>query len=177
MYPSVKSLTLLACSSHESLFQQFRYDGDLYDNRTHLMQLYDVGMSSLFVQEAYSLAELAIAIGRDSSLVEMLRARGDAMRDKISAELWDPQQQAFVNRFPNGTFVRHVTPTSFYPIFAGAATKEQGELMVMTWLMNASRFCISPNGDFAGNDPDGCYWGLPSVSADDPAFMAPGKFH
>ena len=37
------------------------------------------------------------------------------------------------------------------------------------WLLNASRFCIAPNGDFAGN-PDTCYWGLPSVSADDPAF-------
>ena len=35
--------------------------------------------------------------------------------------------------------------------------------------MNSSRFCLSPSGDFAGNTDD-CYWGLPSISADDPAF-------
>merc|ERR1712187_139277 len=37
------------------------------------------------------------------------------------------------------------------------------------WMLNSSRFCISPNGDFAGNS-ETCYWGLPSISADDPAF-------
>ena len=135
------------------------------------MQLYDVGMSSLFVQEAYSLAELATAIGRDAALVEMLLARGDAMRDKIGTELWDAENQIFSNKFPNGTFYPHITPTSFYPMFTGAATKEQAELMVNAWLLNSSRFCISPDGDFAGNDPNRCYWGLPSINADDPAFM------
>lgn len=34
----------------------------------------------------------------------------------------------------------------------------------------ACRFCISPNGDMAGNNPNTCYWGLPSIAADDPAF-------
>ena len=33
-----------------------------------LMQLYDVGMTSMFVQEAFSLAELAQVIGRPQSL-------------------------------------------------------------------------------------------------------------
>ena len=37
------------------------------------------------------------------------------------------------------------------------------------WLMNSSRFCVAPHGDFAGNRDD-CYWGLPSIAADDPAY-------
>lgn len=37
-------------------------------------------------------------------------------------------------------------------------------------LLNSSRFCVSPKGDFSGNNATWCYWGLPSVSADDPAF-------
>ncbi|CAB9497409.1 Trehalase [Seminavis robusta] len=148
------------------------YDGDFWNDTLHVMNLYDVGMSSLFAQEAYSLAELAEAIGKDPKLVQMLRKRGDTIRDKIQTELWDESQQAFVNRFTNGTFYRRVSPTSFYPMMAGAATQEQVESMVGAWLLNSSRFCIAPNGDFDGNDPKGCYWGLPSISADDPAFMA-----
>lgn len=155
-----------------SPFPIARYDGDLFDDESALMQLYDVGMSSMFVQEAYSLAELAAVIGRKPELVNMLRARGDAMRDKIASHLWDDESQIFVNRFPNGTFYRHVSPTSFYPLFTGAATAEQADIMVQSWLLNSSRFCISPEGDFAGNDPDRSYWGLPSISADDPQFMA-----
>jgi len=44
--------------------------------------------------------------------------------------------------------------------------------VVESWLLNSSRFCISPDGDFTGNDPNHCYWGLPSVSADDPTYMS-----
>ena len=44
------------------------YDGDIFDQETHMMQMYDVGMSSLFVQEAYSLAELAEIVGAVSLL-------------------------------------------------------------------------------------------------------------
>lgn len=148
------------------------YDDAPFDEESHLMQLYDVGMSSLFVQEAYSLAELADAIGRDTEVGKSLRSRGDSMREKIRSELWNPDQQIFANRFPNGTFSNRISPTSFYPLLIGAATEAQAESMVHSWLLNASRFCISPNGDFDGNDPNGCYYGLPSISADDPAYMA-----
>jgi hypothetical protein len=41
--------------------------------------------------------------------------------------------------------------------------------LVTGWLLNRSRFCIAPAGDFAGNS-DACYWGLPSIAASDPAF-------
>ena len=134
------------------------YDGEFFDtNGTHLMQLYDVGMSSMFVQEAYSLAELADAIGRSEG--EMLRARGDAMAKKIASELWDEQGGIFTNKFPNGTFYRRISPTSFYALQTKAPTDEQAAGMATSWLMNSSRFCIAPNGDFAGNG-DACYWGV-----------------
>ncbi len=170
------------------------------------MQMYDVGMSSLVAQEAFSLARLADAIGRDEAVGERLRERGRYMRDLISQHLWDADRQVFANRLrtspstvdvpdtTNGTgnrttspvFVQHVTPTSFYPMAIGALpgaatgrTKETAAAartaaysdMVRSYLLNSTRFCLSTNGDFAGNDPDRCYWGLPSVSADDPTFM------
>lgn len=136
------------------------------------MQMYDVGMTSLFAQEAYSLAELADILGRDASVSKMLRARGDSMKGKIETVLWDSQQNIFANKFPNnGTFTQHITPTSFYPLALGAGTEEQIHSMLENWFHDSSRFCIAPEGDFHGNDPDVCYWGLPSITADDPTFM------
>ena len=41
--------------------------------------------------------------------------------------------------------------------------------MMEQWLHSPEHFCISPNGDFAGNK-DTCYWGLPSIQAADPAY-------
>jgi len=139
------------------------YDGHLFNNETHLMELYDVGMSSLFISEAYALAELANVIGRPPELSAMLRSRGDDMAAKMRQHLWDPQQQIYANKFRNGSFSRRITPTSFYPMLAKAALDDQVVKMVEGWLLNSSRFCISPNGDFEGNTNE-CYWGLPSVS-------------
>ena len=40
--------------------------------------------------------------------------------------------------------------------------------MVTHWLTNKSRFCISEQYE---TENDGrCYWGLPSISADDPTY-------
>ena len=91
------------------------------------------------------------------------------MRQLVDTHLWDDASGAYVNRLVNGTFYRHLSPTSFYPMLVKAPSDTRVEQMVKRWLMNSSRFCISPGGDFVGNSDD-CYWGLPSISADDPAF-------
>eukprot|EP00440_Ansanella_granifera_P056074 gb/GFBE01060778.1/.p1 GENE.gb/GFBE01060778.1/~~gb/GFBE01060778.1/.p1 ORF type:complete len:828 (+),score=155.91 gb/GFBE01060778.1/:1-2484(+) len=143
------------------------YDGDFFDNSTHLMQLYDVGMSSMFVQEAVCLAALARLLGRSGA--EQLEARAASMRKLIATHLWDEAGGIFTNKFANGSFYRKISPTSFYAMLAGAATDKQAEDMVQNWLMSPEHFCIAPNGDFAGNK-DTCYWGLPSIQAADPTF-------
>ena len=48
-----------------------------------LMQLYDVGMTSMFVQEAFALAELAQLIGEPQALTDMLTKRGTDMAQLI----------------------------------------------------------------------------------------------
>jgi len=149
------------------------YDGHFFavtDNKTGygLMQMYDVGMASMVAMSDACLAELADAAGR-ADTAKVLRARSADARAKIAAHLWDEQSGIFVNRLATGRFRRRITPTSFYPMLSGIATVGRAESMLRGWLLNASRFCITPKGNFAGND-DTCYWGLPSVSADDPAF-------
>ena len=155
-----------------------------------MMQMYDVGMSSLVAQEAYYLAKLADVIDKDAVLVKNLRERGDYLPESILAHLWDPSRQIFANRYQfknNASFVSHITPTSFYPFLLAHSTSVWDRLsikllpqlvdqVVKSWLLNSTRFCITKNGDFVGNDSGRCYWGLPSVSADDPQFMN-GNFH
>ena len=153
------------------------YDGEFFV-RTEadgygLMRMWDVGMASMCAMSDEALAELALALGRSDDAARV-RERARTMRQQIAAHLWDATSGAFVNLFSNGTFNRRISPTSFYPMLAGAATTERAAVLVRSWLTNASRFCISPSGDPAGNDPQGCYWGLPSISADDPAFPALG---
>lgn len=137
----------------------------------------DVGMTSMFVQEAFALAELAQVIGKPQSLSDMLTKRGADMAQKITDHLWHEQLGIFVNRFSadhdNGSFYPHISPTSFYALQAKAATDAQATRMVEGWLTNKSHFCISPSGNYEGND-DTCYWGLPSIEASDPAYPALG---
>lgn len=133
------------------------------------MQLYDVGMASMFVQEAEALAKLAPVAGKSASLSSMLSERARAQRELIQTHLWDAQGGIFTNRWWNGSFYRRITPTSFYAMLAGAASDEQAATMVSKWLLSPEHFCVAPTGDFAGNHDD-CYWGLPSVQRADAAF-------
>jgi hypothetical protein len=65
-------------------------DGEFYDSsNTFMMQLYDVGMSSMVVQEAYALSQLADAIGREEG--PMLKNRGDSLSKLIGQYLWDEE--------------------------------------------------------------------------------------
>jgi glycogen debranching enzyme len=58
--------------------------------------------------------------------------------------------------------------------------------MVTRWLSNRSRFCVSPEWPFAGQDPVrtgmndtdiSCFWGLPSISADDESYCDGNNGH
>lgn len=101
------------------------------------------------------------------------------MRVLVVENLWDEDYGAYVNRYnkPNSSsqpFLRRLSPTSFYALLLGEANgkgppEAHASRMVTDWLTNPKHFCISPSGNFSNNTDD-CYWGLPSISADDPAF-------
>jgi putative isomerase len=93
------------------------------------MQMYDVGMASMAALSDESLAELADAINRTQA-ASTLRARSAEARAKIAAHLWDEASGIFVNRFPTGDFNRRISPTSFYPMMAGAVTADRAAAMM-----------------------------------------------
>ena len=154
-----------------------------FSSQTGQMQLVDVGMTSMVISEAEQLASLADII-HNHDAAGVLRARAASLRSALAAYAWDPDSEAFVNRQPwqqgsggglssiapgPGSFNRRVSPTSFYPLMAKAATDAQAEATVRRWLLNSSHFAITTAGDF-GNNTDDNYWGLPSIEATDPAF-------
>jgi len=141
-----------------------------YNRSTHMMNEYDVGMTSLVISEAYALSELSKVIGREE-VGKRLEDRAKAMAGRLQT-LWNDDLSIFVNKFTNGTFYNRISPTSFYPLLARAATTQQAEEMVSKWLLNNTRFCINLN--WPVKNTNDCYWGLPSISADDPAYPALG---
>ena len=158
------------------------------------MHLYDVGMASMLAMELQALANLSLTAfnpprtQQHASIMKQLTA----LQALISKHLWNEEIGIFSNKFSaeytgkcnasgivtgncsgvecckNGWYNR-ISPTSFYPMQTGIATDAQAVTMVQKWLTPKDRFCVAVDGDSKGNDP-GCHWGLPSISASDPAF-------
>jgi neutral trehalase len=132
----------------------------------------DVGMSSLLVAESMALAQLARAVNRSAD-AEVLEAQADSVRALIASQLWDESAGIFKNYITlNDTLSSRVSPTSFYALAAGAASDAQAARMASEWALNATRFCLSTEWPLGVSAE--CYWGLPSITADDPAFPALG---
>ena len=99
----------------------------------------------------------------------------------------DESRGIYANRFLNNdSLSAKVGPTSFFPMQSGAATVAQAEAMVTGWLSNRSRFCVSADWPFQGegtvrtgmNGTDiSCFWGLPSISADDSSYCDGAEGH
>ncbi len=138
-------------------------------NGSAVLQMGEAQSTALFVADADALAALCDAAGRPVEAATA-RARADAMRGQLE-KLWDPVQGAFLDLYvATGVFSTRLTPTIFYPLLGGAASEAQARAL-LAHLYNKSEFCVSaaPSAD----NPERCFWGLPSVSAADPAFMQP----
>ena len=68
-----------------------------------------------------------------------------------------------------------IVALSLQPFDEKRRSVEQAEEMVTRWLSNRTRFCVSADFPFAnssagGNGNISCYYGMPSISADDPSY-------
>ncbi len=131
------------------------YDEAPYDPKTYTMNLYDVGLNSLYALDAECLAKIAAILGEaDDS--QKFAAEYEHLKLLIGKKLWNDQDGIYENRFWDGHFSKRLSPTNFYPLFAGIATSEQAERMVKEHLLNTTEF-----------------WGtyvVPTIARNDPAF-------
>jgi hypothetical protein len=137
------------------------YDEAAYDPRTYTMNLHDVGLNSLYTLDAECLGKIAVILGKDDD-AKKFAAEYEHMKQLIRDKLWNEQDGIYENRFWNGQFSKHLSPTNFYPLFAGIATAEQAKRMIEEHLLNTKEFWgtyVAPT--IARNDsafPDQFYW-------------------
>ena len=149
------------------------YDGNFFDNQTHKMLLYDVGMTAMEMNEIKRLIFLGKVINKRQNILNELQDRYSFLVNQTINILWDVAMGIFVNTFSmNNTFYPRISPTMFYPLLSGdinIATTQQVEYMVNNYLLSPEYFCI--NLDFPENQTDEmCYYGLSSIARSDVAF-------
>lgn len=139
----------------EALDNSPMYDRAPFDPTTHLMQIEDVGLNSLYVTDCEALAEIAGILGHAREAAE-LRERAQHYGKKLQ-ELWAAERGIYLNRrLDTGEWSERHSPTSFYPLLAANPTPEQAEILVRRHLLNPEEY-------------DGT-WIIPAAPRNDPAF-------
>jgi hypothetical protein len=137
------------------------YDEAAYDPKTYTMNLDDVGLNSLYALDAECLSKIAAVLdNREAS--ERFATEYEHMKQLVRERLWNDSDGIYENRFWDGRFSKRLSPTNFYPMFAGIATTDQAKRMVKEHLLNPKEFWgtyVAPT--IARNDPafeDQFYW-------------------
>jgi hypothetical protein len=131
------------------------YDDVPFNTKTHVMELADVGLMSLYIMDCNSMAEIATALGKKDDAAEF-HDRAEKYKTKLN-ELWDEKTGIFLNkRLDTGEKSYRLTPTNFYPMLAKACTQDKAERMIDEHYFNANEF----HGEFV----------IPSVARNDSAF-------
>ena len=108
---------------------------------THHMNLYDVGMTALWLSDTQALMELATARGR-TDVLPLLQSRYDRIAAAMAAHMWDDATGAYTNVLYNGSFYARHSPTSFFPLISGQATLAQAEA-VAKMAASPLGFCLT----------------------------------
>jgi putative isomerase len=131
------------------------FDGVPFDGEKSVLELADVGLTSLYAADCAALAEISGILGKKAQQAE-LRLRGERYR-KALARLWDEKSGIFRDlRTDTGVFSDRLSPTNFFPLLARAATARQAARMIRDHYFNPAEF----SGEFV----------MPSISRSDPGF-------
>lgn len=137
------------------------YDQARFDLTTHTLDVEDIALNSLLVHEGTLLARLLTACGRRAD-ADRIGARAAELAGAVRSRLWDSRREVFAGRHWSGEFTPSLSPTSFYPLLAGIATREQADAMVHRWLLDPRRFGGAyPVAGTPHEDPaaaDNVYW-------------------
>ncbi|PYT29544.1 MAG: hypothetical protein DMG57_11250 [Acidobacteria bacterium] len=160
--PSVGGRGFLQAAKWESgMDDSPMFDEVTYDAKTYTINLNDVGLNSLYALDAECLASIARILEKNGDATKFL-AEYEHMKQLIREKLWNEEDGIYENRYWNGQFSKHLSPTNFYPMFAGIAAPEQAKRMVEQHLLNLEEFWgtyVAPS--IARNDagfPDQFYW-------------------
>lgn len=112
-----------------------------FNTSTSHMELYDVGMTALYLSDTRALIALAGAINR-TDVVETLQGRFDRVSTALNTYMWDDASQAYTNVLFNGSFYPRHAPTSFFPLISGVVPDARADAM-MGLLTSPRGFCVN----------------------------------
>jgi len=131
------------------------YDAAVYDHSTHLLQIADVGLMSLYIADCEALAKIADALNKTTEARE-LRDRSSRYKAKLET-MWDHKTGVFLNLdLATHQPSTRLSPTNFYPLLAEAASPAQAQAMIARHLRNPEEFWGQ--------------WVIPSIARNDPAY-------
>ena len=154
--PSTPGRCDLQAAMYESgLDNSPMYDGVVFNENNHTMELADVGLNALYALDCWALATIAEILGKtDESRV--LVAEYERVKKLINERMWDEDAGIYKNLSWNGDLSPRLSPCNFYPMLAGIPDPARAKRMVDDHLMNPKEFW----GEFV----------IPSISRNDPAF-------
>ena len=146
--------TNIGAKDESSMDNSPMHDQARFDKVAGTLNQWDVGLNSMLALDAEMLAKIAAELGRGEEFARF-DDEAAALKSHIAETLWDESRGIFANKLWSGEFARSVTPTSFWPLLCGAATREQAKMLLQH---------LTDPKSFGGQ------WGLPSVSRSDPAY-------
>ena len=115
------------------------YDEASYDKIKGIMELYDVGINSLFAMDCEYLAKIADILNKTEEY-EILMYDYNRFKELINTHLWCEDEQIYLNKDFKGNFSKRMSSPNFYPLIAGVATEENARNMVEKHLLNEDEF-------------------------------------
>lgn len=115
--------TKFAAQNEAAMDNSPMYDEAVYNKETGLLEQYDVGVSSMLALDMESQARIADILGF-APLSEVLKMRAEKIKTSMNENLWDETRGIYANRNTDGSFGL-TSPTSFYPLAAGAADESK----------------------------------------------------
>lgn len=131
------------------------YENVPFNRETHLMELADVGLMSLYILDCQRLASIGEILGKQEQ-VAVLQAREKRISDALKG-MWSEEKGIFLNhRTDLDRPDKELSPTLFYPLLTGIPSQTQAERMAKDHYFN-------PN-EFYGE------WMMPSTAKNSPYF-------
>lgn len=131
------------------------YDDASFDTETELLNIQDVGLTSLYIEDCRCLERMAKVLERRKEEKE-LKKRAD-FYSRNAHRFWCEEDGMYYNiDAQSGEFVKRCSPTSFYPLLAGIADPRQASELIDRHLTNPDEFW----GE----------WIIPATPRNDPAF-------
>lgn len=105
-------------------------------------------------------------VAGQASWASQLYSRGVELAEKIDRDLWCEEEQAWLDRHPDGRFLRELTPVAWWPAFVGA-TNNLGRIksVIENHLLDEEKFwgkhgipSVSFSSPSYNHEEDGYYW-------------------